>query len=90
MSKVKLKLENGSYMVTKASGEVMTCPFRQMKMVQTGSIKREIIQMNQPCTSDCAKFQTVEDSGKMKLRLYCGVGNEYEYEIEIKSNLEKV
>jgi len=85
MSKVKLKLENGVYKATKPSGEKMTCPYRQMLVVQSGVVQKEILQMNQSCSSDCAKFNTVQDKdGNMKLRLYCGTGNEYEYEIEIK------
>lgn len=87
MSKLKLKHSSGRLIANKESGELMTCPFRQMIITERpniGNMKgKDIVQTNQPCTSDCAKFVFVIDKeGVNKVHLTCGVGTAYEYEIE--------
>ena len=99
----KLRQKNGTFDLIKDNGQVCTCPYRSMittQVVDNKAVKKleeldkdniKLIQTNQVCTSDCAKFQMKEDDkGNKKVLLSCGTGTVYEIDEVIQPDDKKV
>lgn len=84
---IKLRQKDGTIEIVKENGQIATCPYRSMISMQveekiaTGQNQgMKIIQRNQKCTSDCAKFQAVEDEKGKRVLLSCGTGTVIYYD----------
>lgn len=89
-TKAKLVESNGLFIIKKAGGEIVSCPYRAMIMTnnQIQSGNNSVTQSNQVCSSDCAKFETKEKEGRKFIVMSCGTTSAIEFD-EIEKSEKK-